>query len=246
MVNTNLADQKPLIVKNIGKSFKKHQVLHDVCLEVQKGQIFGLVGLNGVGKTTLIKIMLGLLSADHGEINFFGINAKDPKSRQNIAYLPEKFYPSQFLKGREFLEISLSFHGKKLDNAELDYYTDILQLRKTALDQKVSKYSKGMGQKLGLLSSFLVQTPLLVLDEPMSGLDPSARIELKKLLIEYKNKGNTIFFTSHILSDIEEICDNAAIIHNGRINFVGTPQEFLQNSKEKTMEKAFIKVIDGN
>lgn len=238
-------NSSPLLVQSVFKNFKAKSVLNDVSLEVKEGEIYGLIGLNGVGKTTLIKIILNLLTQDKGQVSFFGENVSLTSSRKNINYLPEKFYPSQFLKGTEFLELALSFYGKNFDRKAADEMAKKLGLDTNALDHTISKYSKGMGQKLGLLSMFLSGTKLLILDEPMSGLDPSARIQLKDLLGDYKKQGKTIFFSSHILSDIEEICDNMAVIHDGRIIFSGKPQSFLDQHNGKTLERAFLEAISA-
>jgi ABC-2 type transport system ATP-binding protein len=235
----------PLAVTSVFKTFKNKPVLHDVSLTVKKGEIYGLIGVNGVGKTTLIKIILNLLNADKGETSFFGTSTLLPESRRNIAYLPEKFYPSPFLKGSEFLSLSLSYYGKTLNIAKAKEKAAALDLDPNVLDHRVGKYSKGMGQKLGLLSMLLAETPLLLLDEPMSGLDPSARIRLKRLLKEYKDAGNTIFFSSHILADIEEICDRMAVMHQGRLIYEGDGKSFLKEYKETNLEMAFLKAIGG-
>lgn len=235
----------PLIVESVSKNFKKKQVLNNVSLKVNEGEIYGLIGLNGVGKTTLIKIILDLLTQDSGNVEFFGIKSSITESRKNINYLPEKFYPSQFLKGKEFLELALSYYGKEFNIKKAEEKAASLGLEPAALHQTITKYSKGMGQKLGLLSMFLCETPLLILDEPMSGLDPSARIQLKELLNDYKKQGKTIFFSSHILSDIEEICDNMAVIHDGHIIFSGAPKEFLKQHSGKNLERAFLEAISA-
>ena len=242
MTKTN---PSPLRVESVSKNFKDKKVLRDVSLNVSEGEIYGLIGLNGVGKTTLIKIILDLLAQDSGHVEFFGLSAKTTESRKNINYLPEKFYPSQFLKGKEFLELALSYYGKPFDMKKAEEKALVLGLDPAALQNTITKYSKGMGQKLGLLSMFLCETPLLILDEPMSGLDPSARIQLKDLLNDYKKQGKTVFFSSHILSDIEEICDNMAVIHDGKIIFEGKPKEFLKNHNGKNLERAFLEAISA-
>jgi ABC-2 type transport system ATP-binding protein len=233
----------PIEIINLNKSFGDKQVLKDVTFSLEVGEIFGLIGLNGVGKTTLIKIILDLLSADTGESNFFGINTNETESRKKIAYLPEKFYPSQFLKGNEFLSLALSYYNKDYDVELSKFYAKELDLDPIMLEHKISKYSKGMGQKLGLLSVLLSQVPLLILDEPMSGLDPSARIQLKNLLLNYVKSDKTIFFSSHILSDIDEICNRIAVIDQGNLIFVGTPVEFKQKYNNDSLEKAFLQAI---
>ena len=237
-------EKTPLNIEAVNKNFGQKRVLKDVSLSVETGQIYGLIGLNGVGKTTLIKIILNLLPADKGEAKFYGADVNIPEGRGNIAYLPEKFQPSPFLKGYEFLSLALSYHGKKLDIEEAKEKAQMLNLSPDMLAHRVSKYSKGMGQKLGLLSVLLADTPLLILDEPMSGLDPSARIKLKNILQELKAKGKTVFFSSHILSDIEEICDKIAIINDGSLIYEGTSESFLSEYEEKNLEMAFLKAIE--
>ena len=238
-----MSENKPLHVTNVCKSFKNKRVLQDISFEVNGGEIFGLIGMNGVGKTTLIKIMLNLLEADKGGVTFFDHPSVQAESRKHIAYLPEKFYPSQFLKGKEFLSLAISYFGKILDEAVAHEKAQALNLELEALDRKVGKYSKGMGQKLGLLSVFLSEAPLLILDEPMSGLDPGARILLKDMLIDYKQQGKSVFFSSHILSDIEEICDKVAVLHDTKLIYIGEPKHFREKYQESTLERSFLRAV---
>jgi ABC-2 type transport system ATP-binding protein len=234
----------PLVVDGITKRFdKKDLVLDNISLEVGSGEIFGLIGLNGVGKTTLIKIMLNLLRATSGKSSIFSLDVTEVQARKNISYLPEKFQPSRYLKGKEYLSLALSYYGKKLDIEQAREMAASLDLDPDKLDAKVGSYSKGMGQKLGLVGAFLVDNPFLILDEPMSGLDPSARIKLKHLLLKMKEQGKTIFFSSHILADIDEICDQIAIIHDKQFVFKGTPAEFRKTHKQKNLEAAFLESI---
>jgi ABC-2 type transport system ATP-binding protein len=233
----------PVEISHLYKAYGAQQVLHDVSLELQPGEIFGLIGLNGVGKTTLIKILLDLAKADKGSAQIFGIESTLAKSRRNVAYLPEKFAPSRHLRGHEFLELSLSYYGKKYDRTRAAAIARLLSLDPAKLEYRISAYSKGMGQKLGLMGALLCDAPLLVLDEPMSGLDPSARIELKELLLQSKHEGKTVFFSSHILSDIEEICDRVGAIHNRLLFFTGTPSGFKETYPAETLEKSFLRAI---
>lgn len=233
----------PLSAENVFKNFGGKSVLNDVSLAIKPGEIFGLIGLNGAGKTTLIKIILGLLEQDKGKVALFDQNVHNPKTRRNLSFLPEKFQPSSLLKGREFLSLSLSYYGRKYDHKAAIEGAKRLDLDPGVLDHKITKYSKGMGQKLGILSAFLTEAPLLILDEPMSGLDPSARIRLKDYLMDYAKQGKTIFFSSHILSDIDEICDRIAILHDHKMVFTGTPEGFKTKYKEKILERAFLKAI---
>lgn len=234
----------PLKISNLCKSFGSKKVLDDISFEVKKNEIFGFIGLNGVGKTTTIKIILDLLKQDKGSVNLFGESSILPSSRKNLAYLPEKFSPSLQLKGFEFLNFVSGLHNHKLDLDEARKIAQILDLEQEALNNKIGSYSKGMTQKLGLLGTFLSKAKLIVLDEPMSGLDPIARINLKEQLIRYRDEGHAIFFSSHILSDIDEICDRIAILHGTKIIFVGKPAEFkkMQNC-DNNLEKAFVTAI---
>jgi len=235
----------PLYVHDVHKSYNKRKVLADVNLSLVPREIFGLIGLNGAGKTTLIKIILDLINAEQGDARIFDITTKNIDSRRHLSYLPEKFQPSRYLKGMEYLEIALSYYGKKLDPELARDYARRLDLDPAVLGARVGSYSKGMGQKLGLVGAFMVDAQLLVLDEPMSGLDPRARIMLKEILIETRTQGKTVFFSSHILSDIEEICDRIGVIHDGKLFFVGTPSEFKTRYKESVLEQAFLRSIEG-
>ncbi|MCE3255310.1 MAG: transporter family protein [Rickettsiaceae bacterium] len=233
----------PIRVENVYKTFGEKMVLNDVSLEVLDNEIFGFIGLNGIGKTTLIKIIIDLLEHDGGGIEIFGTDKILPEARKNVAYLPEKFQPSNQLKGTEFLKFVTGLHKKELNLAEAKEIAEILDLKPEALNLRISKYSKGMVQKLGLLGTFLSKAKLIILDEPMSGLDPRARIFLKKQLVNYKKAGNSIFFSSHILSDIEEICDRIAVLNDGKIVFIGKPEEFKAKHKNKNLEDAFLSEI---
>ncbi|MDG1287670.1 MAG: ABC transporter ATP-binding protein [Rickettsiales bacterium] len=235
--------KSPLSIENISKAYGKHKVLDNLSLDLKSGEIFGLIGLNGIGKTTLIKCVLQLAHADSGNVTLFDTPAMIDSSRQNLAYLPEKFHPSKHLRGYEYLELCLDYYGLKLNKNEAMQTAQDLELDAKALGNRISSYSKGMGQKIGLIGAFLSKRPLLILDEPMSGLDPKARIALKKKLINYRNAGNTIFFSSHILADIDEICDRVAIIHDTKIRYLGTPSGFKDQYPDTSLEASFLKAI---
>lgn len=233
----------PLSVQNVSKYFYGKAVLKHINLTLKPGEIYGLVGVNGAGKTTLIKIILNLLFASEGTVQFFGQDATLARHRTCLAYVPEKFSPSPLLTGKEFLSLAVSYHRERLDEVQLARYAHILDLDPTVLSKRIGQYSKGMGQKLGLLAAFLVHVPLLILDEPMSGLDPSARIRLKSLLKTYVAEGNTVFFSSHILSDMDEICHRMAVMHQGLLAYEGTPAGLLALHHTSQLEKAFLGVI---
>ncbi len=234
-----------LAVESISKSYGKKKVLDDVSFKLQQGELFGLIGLNGVGKTTMIKIILDLVKADKGTASIHGVNSLQTASRANVAYVPEKFQPSRYLTGLEFLKLSAAYYRKSLDMKRAVELAESLALDPDALSRKVGSYSKGMGQKLGLIGACLTDQPLLILDEPMSGLDPKARIMLKKLMLEMKESGRTIFFSSHILADIDEICDRIGVINDTKLIYDGTPSDFKAAFKGESLEKSFLNSIDS-
>lgn len=233
----------PLRVDAISKSYGNQLVLDGISFDLKPGEIFGLVGLNGAGKTTLIKILLDLADANGGKASIFGEPCDTVKARERISYLPEKFSPSRYLKGDEYLSLALSYYGKKLDKEAARKLAADLDLNPDVLSRKVGGYSKGMGQKLGLIGSFMVDQPFMILDEPMSGLDPRARIALKEVMLRARGEGKTLFFSSHILSDIDEICDRIGIIHNSKLVYLGTAAEFKPTFGEASLERAFLKAI---
>ena len=147
------------------------------------------------------------------------------------------------MKGKEFLSLFSGNFNTKFGKSKVEKVAGLLSLEVEALNRSVGEYSKGMIQKLGLMSAFLSDSKLVILDEPMSGLDPKARINLKDELLAYKKMGNSIFFSSHILADIDEICDRIAIIDKGKIVFIGKPADFKKDTAQKTLERAFLKKI---
>jgi len=237
----------PLDIQAITKKYGTRAVLDKVDIKLKAGEIFGLIGLNGVGKTTLIKIILDLLKADSGGISLFGEAHTQASARRHLCYLPEKFMPSPYLKGHEFLSLAAAYYQLPYEKKKGEEWAAALDLDPKALGQKISRYSKGMGQKLGLISAFFSKTPLLILDEPMSGLDPKARVYLKRALQEYRDAGRTIFFSSHILADMDQICNRIAVLHEGKIIFIGTPALFKKtyHAKGKTLEETFLSVLEG-
>jgi ABC-2 type transport system ATP-binding protein len=161
------------------KRYGKFAALEGVDLQIAAGEAFALVGANGAGKTTLIKCMLDLTSCDSGTIEIFGQPAREASSRQHLSYLPERFNPPYYLRGREFLALMCELAGKVYDAARISQLLDTLELDRTVLEQPVRTLSKGMTQKLGLAGVLAVPRELYVLDEPMSGLDPAARVAVK-------------------------------------------------------------------
>lgn len=243
---TNNAADIAISIDNVAADYGHGNVIENITFDVKAGETFGLMGLNGVGKTTLIKIMLGLLEATEGSISVFGAPQLDAGTKSKIAYLPEKFEPPPFLSALEFIKFSLDLYGRPF-NADAAYAAaDRVALSHPAMTRRVNTYSKGMRQKTGLIATWMTECPLLILDEPMSGLDPRARVLVKDEIIACRNRGMTVFLSSHILADMDEICDRVAVMHDGRILFVGTPAELREKTGQEYLERAFLKSIEGS
>jgi ABC-2 type transport system ATP-binding protein len=219
------------------------RALEDVSFEVPAADAFGLVGANGAGKTTLIKCMLDLCAFDAGAVEIFGRAARDAASRARLAYVPERFVPPHYLVAREFLQLMLSLGGVRFEEARARAMLERLELEPGALERPVRRLSKGMTQKLGLAACFLMERDLYVLDEPMSGLDPAARVAVKSVLRRLREDGRTLFFTSHVLADVEELCSSIAVLDRGRLRFRGTPAELCSRYAEPRLEGAFMRCI---
>ena len=234
-----------LSVANVAKRYAHVRVLQGMDLEVARGECFGLVGVNGAGKTTCIKALLDFTSVDSGTLEIFGIPHGQTRAREALAFLPERFLPPYYLTGRDFLEYMGRLHGRATDDATRRAMCERLDLDPSALGKPVRDYSKGMAQKLGLAACFLSGKNLLVLDEPMSGLDPKARLLVKRHLQSCREQGHTIFVSTHLLSDVDELCDRMGILHGGRLRFVGTPGECRDTFASDTLEEAYLRCISS-
>ena len=225
------------------KRYGRLHALAQVDLDVAQGEAFGLVGANGAGKTTLIKCLLDLAAPDAGTIEIFGVPAKRAASRRPLSYLPERFAPPHYLRGGEFLRAACELAGARYDEALALRMFEQLELERDALSQPVRTLSKGMTQKLGLAGCFLAPKDLYVLDEPMSGLDPAARVAVKSVLRRLRGEGRTLFFTSHVLADVEELCSAIAVLDRGRVRFRGEPAALCRRYGETRLESAFMRCI---
>lgn len=223
--------------------YGRNVVLENIALSVGQGQTYGLIGLNGVGKTTLIKTVLSLKDPMSGEIKIFGHPRGSDEARRKISYLPERFDPPWFLKGGEFISFSVSLYGRSVSRDSVEDACQKLALDPGVLKNKVQTYSKGMRQKLGLIATVLTGCDMLILDEPMSGLDPLARALVKGFLQSVRQEGRTVIFSSHILSDMDEMCDKVSVTHGGKIPFTGTPQDLRERMGGDSLENSFLRLI---
>ena len=227
----------------VAKSFADQQVLEDVSFELTSGEALGLIGINGAGKTTLLRALLDLARPDSGTIKVFDTPSHDPSARAHLSYLAERFNPPGFVTGDELLRYLLALHGQSLVIADAQAEAMALDLEPAALARPLREYSKGMTQKLGLIACILARRALLVLDEPMSGLDPRARVLFKRRLVAQKAGGTTLFFSTHLLADVEAVCDRIAVLDSARLVFVGSPAVFLQHYSAGTLEEAFLNCL---
>ena len=230
-------------IRHLSTSYGKFKALHEISFAVPENSCFGLIGLNGAGKTTLIKTLLGLRKATEGEATILGHTIGSHDVKEKIAYLPEKFEPPAFLSGIEFIRFTQKLYGRTSTDEEILAMATELQLQHEALPRRVTSYSKGMRQKLGLMATLLANCPLVILDEPMSGLDPQARILVKDAILNYQRRGNTVMICSHILADLEEMCPAIAVLHQGRLVFNGSPQALIADTGQANLERAFLSRI---
>lgn len=218
----------------LSKTFSRGKItaLNEVSISVEQGIIFGLLGPNGAGKTTIIKILLGILFPTSGRATLLGRRVNDSHAKEKIGYLPENHRYPDFLKGGDLLDYFARFAGveksRRVKNkAELLKLVNMEKWENT----KLKKYSKGMLQRLGLAQAMINDPELLFLDEPTDGVDPIGRKEIRDVLLRLKEEGKTIFVNSHLLSEVEMICDQVAILDKGKLIRTGTVEELTTTSK---------------
>jgi len=210
---------------------RKVVALDHLDLEVKRGEIFGFLGPNGAGKSTTIQLLMNLIRPSTGGASIMGVEVTEPSSRKNLGYLPENPHYYGYLTARELLEMVGRVHG--LESGKIrEKSQEILELLDLPMDKRrtTSGFSKGMMQRLGLAQAIFHDPEVIVLDEPMSGLDPPGRKLAADLMLEMRDRGKTIFFSTHILHDVEVICDRIGIITHGRLRFCGTLADVISES----------------
>jgi ABC-2 type transport system ATP-binding protein len=208
---------------------QKVRALKGLDLEVRRGEVFGLLGPNGSGKTTTIKLLLGLLFPTEGEALVFGKPAGDVAKNERLGYLPEESYLYRFLTADE----TLDFYGRLFDmpsdvrRKRIDELIEMVGLQK-ARKRQLQEYSKGMTRRIGLAQALINDPELIMLDEPTSGLDPIGTREMKDMILRLKDEGKTIVMCSHLLADVQDVCDRIAILHQGELKELGRVDELLK------------------
>jgi len=225
-------------------NLKKKISLEDLSMQVDTGEVFGFLGPNGAGKSTTIKLLMRLIFPDGGTARILGKSINDVSMHQDTGYLPEQPYFYDYLTAAEVLDYFARFHRL----TATDRRTRVENMLKkvgleTAKKIQLRKYSKGMLQRVGLAQAILHDPQVLILDEPMSGLDPLGRREVRDIILELKKEGRTVLFSTHILSDAEMLCDRVGVLVGGKLRGVGTPEEML-GIKTQGMEILF-EVAEG-
>lgn len=212
---------------------KKVRALNSLSLEVKKGEIFGLLGPNGSGKTTTLKLLLGLLFPSEGEIEVLGQPASNVEKNERIGYLPEESYLYRFLNAEETLDFygrlfKMSAAERRQRSAELIEKVGLAHAKK----RQLKEYSKGMTRRIGLAQALINNPDLVLLDEPTSGLDPLGTDDMKRMILELKAQGKTVLMCSHLLADVQDVCDRIAILYGGELKVMGRVDDLLKEQDE--------------
>jgi ABC-2 type transport system ATP-binding protein len=220
--------------RNVSKIYKRAfgadrvEALKDVSFEVEPGKVCGFLGPNGAGKTTSIGILMGFHFASSGEVRVLGYEPGDVRAKARIGFLPENFAFYRYLTGSRLLALHLALAGRRAEDAGVLIADLLARVKLNGVESlRISRYSRGMVQRLGIAQALLGNPQLLVLDEPTSGLDPSGRKEVLDLILALKNAGHTVFLSSHILSEVEQICDCVVIVDRGRLVRAGRLDEMI-------------------
>lgn len=238
-----MSGQPAVTIHNLCQNYGNHNILKALSFEIKAGEYVGLVGSNGVGKTTLLKTILDFIAIKSGTIHIFNQSHCLTTARNTIAFLPEKFSPPKHLNGSQFLAYMASIDKATISTQQIHEMCEQLDLDPVVLSTTTKYYSKGTSQKLGLLACFLSHKPLLLLDEPMSGLDPKARICFKQYLQSIKATGQTLLFSSHLLADIQKLCDRIIVLSHAQICFDGSPAKLCEQYQSDDLETAYLNCI---
>ena len=234
-----MQNESVIEIRNLSKIYrdfwgrKKVQALKSLSLDVRKGEVFGLLGPNGSGKTTTLKLLLGLLFPTEGQITILGKPAVDVTKNERIGYLPEESYLYRFLNAEE----TLDFYGRLFDMSAADRKRRAAELieqvgLKDARRRQLKEYSKGMTRRIGLAQALINNPDLVLLDEPTSGLDPIGTREMKDMIVQLRDEGKTVVMCSHLLADVQDVCDRIAILFQGELTVIGSVEELLQDRGE--------------
>lgn len=231
-------------LKHIEKKYRVNNkdvsIVKNISFTVEEGSVFGFIGPNGAGKTSTIKMIVGLSQPTKGTVTIFGKNPNDIEVKRRIGFMPESPQFYQYLTGEEFLTMVAELFQLPSKKEKVAAVLKDVDLTHGA-HKRIRTFSKGMLQRLGLAQAMINDPDILFLDEPLDGLDPIGRAEVKKIITKLKAKNKTIFINTHILPDVEEVCDKVVIIDQGELLNVGTPKEIISTYKD--LESAFVAII---
>ena len=234
------SNESVIEVRNLSKVYRdfwgrpKVRALNALSLDIKKGEVFGLLGPNGSGKTTTLKLLLGLLFPTEGEITILGKPAADVSKNERIGYLPEESYLYRFLNAHE----TLDFYGRlfkmpaNVRKERAEKLLDMVKLAPQARRRQLKEYSKGMTRRIGVAQALINDPDLVMLDEPTSGLDPLGNRDMKDLILDLKKQGKTVLMCSHLLADVQDVCDRIAILYGGELKVMGRVDELLKAQDE--------------
>lgn len=225
------------------------KAVDNLSLEVESGEIFGFIGPNGAGKSTTIKCVTGITGFNAGtiEVNGFDVRKNPIEAKRSIGYVSDSHVVYDQLTGAEYVDFMSSIYGvadKESYKSRLENYIDVFGL-KDAFNEPIKSYSHGMQQKINVIGAIIHNPPLLILDEPLTGLDPQSAYELKEMMKEHCKNGGTVFFSSHVLDVVEKICDRVGIISEGKLRSVGTVDELRENGVA-SLESYFLSVTKND
>ena len=231
-------------IRDLRKTYRRSlaapafEALKGISLTVDEGEVFGFIGPNGAGKSTAIKILTGVMLATAGSAALFGVDVTRPAARRGLGYVPENPSLPDYLNPLEILSMGLALHQRKLGNTRQHCMRWLERFGLADVSAKVVRgFSKGMAQRTALAHAMAVEPKLLILDEPLSGLDPIGRRDVIEILAEYRKQGGTIFLTSHVLHDVERLADRFGLIHKGELRAVRTPGE-LAGEDERVLVRS--------
>ena len=231
-----------LEIKNLTKKYDSKTAVDNLSLHIGKGEIYGFIGHNGAGKTTTLKCVVGILGFDEGEIIIDGVSIKDDPllCKKKIAYIPDNPDLYEFMTGIKYLNFISDIYGVSAEDRKtrINKYADIFGLT-SDLSESIASYSHGMKQKLAIISAWIHEPKLILMDEPFVGLDPKASHELKQMMREVCEQGGAIFFSTHVLEVAEKLCDKVAIIKNGMLIRSGTMDEV---KGDDSLEEVFLEL----
>lgn len=222
------------------------EALKGVSLSIGAGEVFGLIGPNGAGKSTLIKVLIGALRSTSGSAQIFGRDVSDPEARKGLGFVPENPSLQDFLTPYEILLMGLRLHQVRVNNERQHCLRWLERFDLTSVaDSRLRGFSKGMMQRTALAHALAIQPRLLILDEPLSGLDPVGRRDVVDILAEYRRDGGTIFFTSHVLHDVERLADRFGLVVQGAIKTISSPADLVNGEHLVTLRTSGNAVLDG-